>query len=60
MSNKHRQLIADYEKYRSQVSEAAVGDESAEQRKARFNLMQKDFAKWFDYYFPSFKKRNER
>ena len=61
MSEQMKTLIDDYEKHRNKISEhTAVGDETPEAKRARFNLMQKNYANWFDAYFPSFKKQHER
>jgi len=57
MSDKHQHIIAEWQAHCNRLkTPLTVGDSSPEENRARFNLLQKDFASWFDYYFPSFKK----
>lgn len=61
MSEQTKALISDYEKHRNKITEhASVGDETPEATRVRFNMIEKDFTHWFDYYFPTFKKHEHR
>lgn len=58
MDKKFEKLIADYERHCQRVAKAtltALGEKAAE-RMARMKVLEADYIKWFEYYFPHYAK----
>lgn len=58
-NRKYSKLLQDYEKHCQRVAQATTIDihESAEQKRKRMQELEKDYVRWFEYYFPNFAKK---
>lgn len=58
-NSKYVKLLKDFDKFCSRIQQATTIDihESADQKIKRIRDSEKDYAKWFEYYFPNFAKR---
>ncbi|NDW10942.1 phage terminase large subunit [Dysgonomonas sp. 520] len=57
-NNKYEKLIQDYDKHCRRIAQATIINinESHQDKQKRIKELEKDYAKWFEYYFPNFAK----
>ena len=58
-NSKYVKLLKDFDKFCSRIQQATTIDihESADQKIKRIRELEKDYSKWFEYYFPNFAKQ---
>ncbi|WP_017258406.1 phage terminase large subunit [Pedobacter arcticus] len=58
-STKYQRLIADYDKHCLRIARATTVNihETERQKRDRIAELEKDYVKWFEYYFPNFAKK---
>lgn len=58
-NRKYLRLLADYDRHCSRIAKSTSIDihETAEAKSRRVQNLEKDYIKWFEYYFPNFAKK---
>ena len=58
-NRKYLRLLSDYDKHCARISKATTVDihEAPERKVKRVQGLEKDYIKWFEYYFPNFAKK---
>ncbi len=58
-NKKYLKLLHDYDKHCLRIAQATSIDihETDKQKQERIKLLEKDYVKWFEYYFPNYAKK---
>jgi len=58
MDNKYYKILLDYDKHCRRIASATTIkiNESAKERQKRIGWLEKDYIRWFEYYFPNYAK----